>query len=188
MKNKPMSTPPRVAATSLLLATLLSGPALAGGDSGFYVGAGIGQASFGDIDIGDTSFNFNGDDSAYKLFAGINFGVIPLLDLAVEGGYVNFGKPHDNGLKIEADGFDLFGRVGTNLGPVGIFGKVGAINWDTKTSSAEGSSSDDGTDPAYGLGLRFQLGSFQVRGEYEWFDISAADDVYMLSVSGAYTF
>ncbi len=183
-----MSTPPLVTATSFLLATLLSGPVLAGADTGFYLGVGVGQASFGDIDIGDTNFSFNGDDTAYKLFAGINFGVVPLLDLAVEGGYVNFGTPHDNGLRIDADGFDMFGLVGTNLGPMGIFGKAGVINWDTKASSALGSYSDDGTDPAYGLGLRFQLGSFQVRGEYEWFDISAADNLHLLSVSGAYTF
>ncbi|MEO8445451.1 MAG: outer membrane beta-barrel protein [Gammaproteobacteria bacterium] len=183
-----MNTSTLITATSLLLVTLLPAPVLAGADSGFYVGAGVGRVSIGDIDIDHTSFNFNGDDTAYKLFAGFNFGVIPLLDLAVEGGYVNFGTPHDNGLKIDADGFDLFGLVGTNLGPIGIFGKAGAINWDAKASSVLASSSDSGTDPAYGVGLRFQLGSFQVRGEYEMFDISAADNVFLLSASAVYTF
>ena len=183
-----MNKSPQVTAMGLLMSTLLSAPVLAGTDTGFYIGAGGGQASIGDIDIGNTSFSFNGDDAAYKVFVGINFGLIPLLDLAVEGGYVNFGRPSDNGLKIDADGFDLFGLVGTNLGPIGIFGKAGAIKWETQASSSLASSSDDGTDPAYGVGVRFQLGSFQIRGEYERFEISAADNVSLLSASAAYTF
>lgn len=182
----------------LLGAMALPGAALAGSDSGFYIGAGVGQASIGDInDIdggeGFSSSNFDGDDVGYKLFVGYNFGLIPFLDLAIEGGYRDFGQPDDTvggtRVEVDADGFDLFGLAGIKLGPVGLFAKVGAINWDADVSAAgEGSASDDGTDPAYGIGARLKFGSLEVRGEYEIFDIDGADDVDFLSASAVWTF
>jgi hypothetical protein len=178
-----------LAATTLLTAALASGPAVAGADSGFYLGAGVGQASVGDISIdGGDSFSFDGDDTGYKAIVGFNFGWIPLIDLAVEGSYFDFGEPDDGGVKVDADALAAFGVVGANLGPIGIFGKVGAVNWDAKASGEGGSADDDGTDPAYGIGARFQLGSFQIRAEYELFDIDAVDDVDFLSASLLYTF
>ena len=43
---------------------------LAGADSGVYIGAGAGNATVKDSDFKET-------DSAYKIFGGYNFGVIP---------------------------------------------------------------------------------------------------------------
>ncbi|TFG81831.1 MAG: porin family protein [Chromatiales bacterium] len=177
-----------IATSTLLTAALASGPAFAGADSGFYLGAGVGQASVGDINIdGGEGFSFDGDDTGYKAIVGFNFGWIPLIDLAVEGSYVDFGKADDAGINVDADALAAFGVVGVNLGPIGIFGKVGAVNWDAKVSVEGVSADDDGTDPAYGIGARFQLGSFQIRAEYELFDIDAAD-VDFLSASLLYTF
>lgn len=170
-----------IGSLAALALTALPGTALAGTDSGFYVGFGIGEASVEDIE----NFDFDGDDTAWKLFGGYNFGWIPFIDLAVEGGYVDFGKPDDGGIRVDADGFDLFGLVGTNIGPIGVFGKVGLIRWDADTNVGP---SDDGTDAAYGIGARFSLFSFQIRAEYEIFDVDAADDVDLLSISGVYTF
>ena len=45
-----------------------------------------------------------------------------------------------------------------------------------------------GSDPAYGVGLRFTLGSIEIRGEYEVFDIEDADDVYMASAGLVWRF
>jgi len=59
------------------------------------------------------------------------------------------------------------------------------ISWDVD-SNFESSSSDSGTDPAYGLGARFAIGSFSVRAEYEVYDLDI--DLDMVSVSGVYTF
>ena len=162
-----------------LASTLLITPAvsLAGADSGFYIGAGVGDAS---IEEG----TFDESDSAYKIIAGYNIGFIPFVDFAVEGSYVDFGAPGAVGNSVEATGLDAFGLVGLNFGPVGVFAKAGAIAWDLDTSSG---FSDSGTDPAYGIGARFQLFNFSVRAEYEVFEFDTAD-VDMLSVSATFTF
>lgn len=157
-----------------IFSALLTTPAVsfAGADSGFYIGAGVGDAS---IEEG----TFDESDSAYKIIAGYNIGFIPFVDFAVEGSYVDFGSPGD----IDATGIDGFGLVGLNFGPVGIFAKAGAIAWDVESNTG----SDSGTDPAYGIGARFQLFSFSVRAEYEVFEFDTAD-VDMLSVSAIFTF
>lgn len=178
-----------LATGTLLTAALASGSALAGTDSGFYLGAGVGQASVGDISIdGGPDVSFDGDDTGYKAIVGFNFGWIPLVDLAVEGSYYDFGEPDDRGIEVDADALAAFGVAGVNLGPIGVFGKVGVVNWDATASGEEGSADDDGTDPAYGIGARFQIGSFQIRAEYELFDIDAVDDADFLSASLLYTF
>jgi OmpA-like transmembrane domain len=146
-----------IAASTVLLAALASAPAFAGADSGFYLGAGVGQASASDIDIQDQEFNFDGDDTGYKALVGFNFGWIPLIDLAVEGSYTDFGK-------------------------------AGAANWDGNVSGSNISGDDDGTDPVYGVGARFALGSFQIRAEYEYFDIDVVDGIDFISASLLYTF
>jgi hypothetical protein len=183
----------RLCAAVLVAAGLLPLAASAGTQSGFYLGAGLGQASVGDIDadaLGEVSFD--GDDTGWKIFGGYNFGLFPLIDLAIEAGYVDFGNPDDNvgGTRVEVDahGLDIFGLVGGNIGPVGVFAKVGLVNWDADLSADGESASDDGTDPAYGIGARLKFGSLEVRGEYELFDVDAADDVNLLSVSGVWTF
>ena len=50
------------------------------------------------------------------------------------------------------------------------------------------SMSDDGSDPAYGVGAAIELGGLQLRAEYEMFDISDVDDLYMLSAGIAFSF
>ena len=171
--------------TSVIFLTsiLLSAPAtsFAGADSGFYIGAGVGDAS---VDVGD----FDESDSAYKIFGGYNFGVIPLIDLAVEASYVDFGNPSQGDRNIEITGLNAFGLAGLSFGPFGIFAKAGMIDWDVDTSESGVSGSDSGTDPAYGIGARFALGSFAVRAEYEVYDVDSEADVEMLSVSAVFTF
>jgi len=178
---------------ALMGVSLLPAIALAGTESGFYLGAGVGKADAGDLDDGSTNISFDGDDTGWKIFGGYNFGFIPLIDLAIEGGYVDFGKPDDNfgpnNLEIDANGFDLFGLVGVNLGPVGLFAKAGLVQWDADASvNGQDVASDDGTDPAYGIGARLKFGSLEARAEYEYFDIDNVDDVSLLSASVAWTF
>lgn len=183
-----MSKSRLLAAGTILSAALVSAPAFAGGDSGFYLGAGVGQGSVdGDLDDGEGGFSFDGDDTAYKLIAGYNLGIIPLIDLAAEIEYVDFGKPEDGGAELDVTALAAFGVVGVNLGPIGLFGKVGVASWDADVSTDFGSGSDDGTDPAYGIGARFQIASFQIRAEYEYFDVDDAD-ADLLSASLLYTF
>ena len=41
---------------------------------------------------------------------------------------------------------------------------------------------------ADGIGARFHFLSFQIRGEYEYFDVASANDFSLLSASLIYTF
>jgi len=151
--------------------------AIAGAASGFYIGAGTGSAA-----ITDTGFDES--DSASKIIAGYNIGFIPFVDFAIEGSYVDFGAPASTAVSAEATGLDAFGLVGLNFGPIGIFAKTGVISWDLETNTG---FSDSGTDPAYGIGARFQLFAISVRAEYEIFEFDTAD-VDLISVSATFTF
>jgi opacity protein-like surface antigen len=166
----------------------------AGGDSGFYVGGGVGSSTIkGDgTDLNGTKFKFDNDDTGYKVIVGYNFGIIPLIDLGVEGSYVDFGEINDSTpvgrADAEATGYDAFGVGALTFGPFGVFAKAGAIKWDSKTSLGQTSEKDSGTDAAYGVGARFQLLSFSIRAEYEVFDVDGVDDLTLASVSALYTF
>lgn len=170
---------------------MISSTASAGSDSGIYVGASVGssQLDYDDDlpDVGDV--DFDDDDTGYKIFAGYNLGLIPLVDLAIEGAYVDFGqfKGEVGGARndeLDVTGWTGAGLAGIKLGPVGLFAKAGFINWD---SDADLVGDDDGTDPLYGVGARITLFSFQVRAEYERYDLDRFDIDYF-SLGAAFTF
>ena len=167
---------------------MVSGTAWAGGESGLYLGGSFGSAG---LDVSDRGVEYDDDDTAYKIFGGYNFGIIPLINLAIEGSYVDFGTAEENvsGNRAETSvtGLDLFGLVGVNFGPVSLFGKVGAINWDRESSFLSQSEDDSGTDPAYGLGLQLQIRSFAIRAEYELFTLDKVD-IGFVSAGVSYTF
>jgi hypothetical protein len=154
--------------------------AIAGADSGFYVGAGVGNAT-----VKDSAFDES--DSAYKIFGGYNFGYIPLVDFAVEASYVDFGKPSTSTASVELSGVNAFGLAGLNFGPFGLFAKAGVLSWYSDSTSDSTSTDDSGTDTAYGVGAKFAIGSFAVRAEYELYDLDNID-LEMVSVSGVFTF
>ena len=169
--------------------------AFAGGDTGLYLGVGMGPSVISTKDQvpAGGNFDFNESDTGTKVFAGYNFGWIPLLDLAIEGSYVDFGKPSSTlsggtNVQYQLTGWDVFGLVGGNLGPIGIFGKVGLIAWNNDTTIGSTVQSDSGNDSAYGVGLKFQIMSLAARLEYEYFDVTGLDDVHLATVSLAYTF
>lgn len=173
----------------LFAAALLTLPVLpaVAADNGFYLGGSIGQANLKIDDLTNNTFandDFDGDDMAYKLIAGIR----PLDWLGVEAAYVNFGKPEDTvlgqKLKADGDGISAFAVGFLATGPVDLFAKVGLISWDSKIS---GSFDDNGSDLAYGAGAQFRVLSLSIRAEYEKFDISDVD-LDMISVGVTYTF
>lgn len=180
--------------TALLLAAFAFAPLAANADSGFYVGGSLGgatiEANFGDTGIPGFPEDIDEDDTAYKVFAGYKFD-LPVLDLGVEAGYVDFGAPEIDVLAEEVDleptGINLWGIAGIEAGPVDLFAKLGYISWDIEASVQGQSVSDDGSDLGYGVGLSFGLGSLSVRGEYEVYDIEDAD-VSMLSLGLVYQF
>lgn len=178
--------------TLLTAATLLLTVAESRAESGFYVGGSLGDAAV-DVDVTDQvdNFNFDENDFGWKVFGGYNFDVTAF-DLAVEASYVDLGAPSGdvagNILEFDTTAFDLFGVAGVELGPVGVFAKAGLVAWDTDSSIDDVSLSDDGTDPAYGVGVDFAMGSLEFRAEYEWFDIESTDDVGLLSAGIVFIF
>lgn len=177
----------------LAVAALGLSPA-AHADSGFFLGANVGNATVS-ADVPDPGFgndiDFDEDDFGWKVYGGYAFD-LPLIDFGVELGYFDLGSPSfDSGagqVGIDVSGISAFGLAGVNLGPVGLFLKGGMVSWDADLSVDNLSGSEDGTDPAYGVGLRFTLASIEVRGEYEIFDIDDADDVYMASLGLVWRF
>ena len=170
-------------------------PMAAFADSGFYAGGSVGSATISadvpDEDLGEV-FEFDENDFAWKAFAGYQFD-LPVIDLGIEGGYVDLGEPSGDLLgvpvSIGVTGWDIFGIANVDLGPVGVFAKAGLITWDAEAfvdGFQEGI--DDGSDPAYGIGLKFNVGSIEIRGEYEYFDLESADDVYLLSAGLVFHF
>ncbi len=172
-------------------------------DTGFYLGGGLGQGQvevIGEGDIVLPDFTFDEDDTAWKIFGGYNWS-LPVLDLGVEGGYVNLGKPsqsfsvlnEDVRLEVEPTGWNIWGTAGLGLGPIDVYGKIGYIFWDIEaTGSVAGeppvSDSDDGNDIGYGIGGRFKLGQLGIRLEYEIYDIEDSEDVSMWSVGVEWLF
>jgi len=165
---------------SIALVSLLAGTAYA--DPGFSLGASVGYVKVKDS---DTDFSFDATDTGYKLFGAYTFSNY----FGIEGGYIDFGAPSDNILgqngEIDASGWNLYG-VGTI--PLSqnfdIFARAGVVSWDAD-SRIDGVlvDVDDGNDLALGIGGRLNFtDNLGLRTEFDWFDISEADNVWMASV------
>jgi OOP family OmpA-OmpF porin len=168
---------------------LTGAPAFAA-DNGLYLGAGVGQAGVQLDDIEGVDIDYDADSTAFKVIAGWRF-----LDwLAVEANYVDLGSGDDRilGEKIETDvnGVTLSAVGFVPIGPVDLYARVGAINWnaDLESPSLDFKTSDDGTDLTYGVGAQFRVWSLSLRAEYERFDIDEADTVDMISLGITWTF
>ena len=165
---------------------LISMPALAADDQGFYAGAGIGELSVdfeGDLD--ESPLSFDDGDTAFRVFGGWQFNE----NFGLEGGYIDGGTASEQlnfeGFDVDVDigvtGFDLMLRGILPLGESFFaFAQVGGIFWDAdfKVSSDGGSESDDvrGEDLAYGAGFGFNFGeNAGVRLDYTFYDIAEAD-------------
>jgi hypothetical protein len=163
------------------------------GESGFYLGGSLGSTAIeAEIDDGNLFETFDESDFSWKLFGGYNFALGDVFVLGVEGAYVDMGGPSTEFLNIpvgiETTSFNVFGTLGFDVGPVGVFGKVGYANWDVEAFVDDLRIDDDGSDPVYGLGLRLNIGSVELRGEYEIYDVSDVEDVAMASVGIAFRF
>lgn len=170
-----------------LLVSMLSLPlsAHAGAESGAYLGAGIGNSNIKGS-VGDDTFDV--DTSGYKLILGYNFGIVPLVDLAIEGAYVDMGDEKVGDLTFSQTSLNGFGLLGLSFGPVGLFAKAGIAAWDAESKMGNLKTTVSGSDPVYGIGARVQIFKVSGRIEFEYYDQSDFDDVYMSSISLLYTF
>jgi outer membrane immunogenic protein len=156
-------------------------------ESGFFMGGSIGTAAVeaNVNDLPDPAPVFDENDFGWKFLAGYDFALSDAFSLGIEGGYVDLGSPSADVLTVpvslDPTGLNLYGTAGIDIGPVGLFAKYGFVDWEVDGSIGGIDFDDDGNDPAYGVGVRFTLGSVEIRGEYEIFDISDVEDVTLLS-------
>ena len=158
-------------------------------ESGLYLGAGIGQATIKD---NTAAGEFDADNAAYKAFVGYRVGLLPIMDVAAEGGYVNFGKPSQTLGGQNAD-FKLHGPYAAGLaifpiGPIDLYGKLGIINGKAESHLGATSSSRSGTDGFYGAGVGFRIWKIGMRAEFERYQIRDVDRVQLISVSALFQF
>jgi hypothetical protein len=154
---------------------LISSPALAV-KPGAYLGASVGGAT---TDFSEANTSFDDTDTAWKIFAGYHF----LQFFAVEGSYRDLGSVSDNGFTADTTGWDIAGLAGLPIGPVYLFGKIGAINWDADTNAGP---NFDGTDFEVGIGASIDIVKVQLRAEVEYLDV--LDGAVMYTVGGAWRF
>ena len=158
---------------------------------GLYLGAGVGVASFKD-DL-ESGVTFDEDDAAYKGFVGWRFNIVPLLDLAVEAAYTDFGKPSQvvGAQQVEFDlrGPSIAGLIILPLGPIDLYGKAGILDWKLdRTVGTTTRTSSSGNDPFYGAGIGFYIWKLAFRAEYERFEIKDLDRVEMISLHALFQF
>ena len=158
-------------------------------ESGLYLGGGIGQAT---VRESTPAGEFDADNAAYKAFVGYRIGVLPIVDLAAEGGYVNFGKPSQT-LGGQSAEFKLHGAYAAGLllfpiGPIDLYGKLGIINAQAESRLGATSSSSTDTDAFYGAGVGFRIWKIGVRAEYERYQIRDVDRVQMFSLNALFQF
>ncbi|MBB6096284.1 hypothetical protein HNQ60_005206 [Povalibacter uvarum] len=168
-------------------------------EHGFYIGGAIGQSSL-ELEDADSTVDFNGDDTAYKLIAGYR-----IIDwVAVEASYSNFGKPNDEIFGIETEGdFSALAIEAVGLLPLGsfdLFAKGGIAAWEgtLRAEDIDVSVSEDNVDIKFGFGAQYRIGGLALRAEYEavllGFDDDGDDEadgddwVDMVSLGLTYTF
>jgi hypothetical protein len=167
--------------------------------SGFYIGGGAGQfnASIDDVDdLDETVQGWDEDDTAYKLFAGYRLNRF----VAFELDYIDLGDPSGAvvpGRNVDAsiDGFAPY-VVGTL--PLGqyfeVYGRLGYYFYDATRGVQDELDNrvqfdEESEDLVYGAGIGANIGEkFNVRAEYEKFDLEGLDDADALWLTAAWRF
>lgn len=183
----------RLALNGLAVIGILAGAsAYAEQGPGFYLGAGVSQAS---VKIDDV--DFNDSDNGFKVLIGYNFNK----NFGAEVTYFDGGAPSENydvgfgpPVKVEVAftgaNVSLVGKIPVNE-TFGVFGKVGYASYKAKVTGSSGgfssSESVDDEDVSYGGGLSLSFGQFDLLGEYEAINIDGGD-FHTISLTGIYRF
>jgi hypothetical protein len=164
-------------------------PTLGYAADGLYLGAGIGLATVKDEVNTET---LDADDTAFRGFVGYRTNALPIVDLAIEGAYTDFGRPSQTlagqTVQFKLSGASVAGLLILPLGPLDLYAKGGALSWRSERSNGTSIASQSGTDPFYGAGVGFYLWKVGVRAEYERFQIKDVDRLEMLSLSVLFQF
>ena len=167
--------------------------------SGAYIGGGFGQFNAGIDDVSDvdnTVDRWKADDTAYKVFGGYRLNRF----LAFELDYINLGEPSGRtvpGFNVDAsvDGFAPY-VVGTV--PLGqfleVYGRAGYYFYDATTGVEDTLNNrvqfkEESKDLVYGAGVGANIGDkFNLRFEYERYDLKGLDDADALWLTAAWRF
>jgi len=167
---------------------LLAGLFIASLGTTSIAAAGAGDTYAG-VSVGNASPDSSSFDSAtgWKIFGGYELSDV----LAVEGGYVSFGKIDSPfASSIETTGFEVaaVGNFPINS-QFSLFGKVGLLAWDVKTKNIFGNSnSTTDTDVFFGVGGQYEIsGNLAVRGSWERY-ATGDIDIDFLSASAVFGF
>lgn len=152
-------------------------------DSGVYLGAGVGKTKIQDSTGNPRGVLFDQYAGGVKVFAGYHLDAIPIVKFDAEVGYRELGRVD---YRIHGPDYGLLAGVG--LGPVGLFGRAGAMHYKLEKNTLGGNHDFDGTAPVYGVGAKFTVLRVGIRAELERIDIQELDKAYMLSVSVFYQF
>ena len=108
---------------------------------------------------------------------------MPLIDLAIEAAYTDFGRPSQTiggqNVQFKLTGPSLAGLLILPLGPLDLYAKGGVLSWRSELSNGTSMTSQSGTDPFYGAGVGFYLWKVGFRAEYERFQIKDVDRMQM---------
>lgn len=179
---------------SLLLSASLLAPGVAlAADNGFYMGLAASEVS-SDYELGGLVSGDADDDYGFKGIVGFR----PLDWLALEANYVDLGEttvPLSVSLpcigcathaQIDSQAVSVSAVGLLALPLVDLFARVGYARWESETRIVA-SQEAEGSDPTYGAGAQFRVGSFALRVEYERFEFDD-DDADLVSVGFTYTF
>lgn len=167
-------------ASFVLLAALLAAGVARADDParGFYLGASAGSATV-ELEDADSYYDFDGDDTGYKLVAGYRF--IPWFGL--EASYADYGQARDRvyGIPLQSDfhatSLEAIGML--PIGNVDLFLKGGVASWKGTLEAVDyyGTSvTEDHVDPMGGLGVQLRFGRLAVRGEVQAIMLRIDDD------------
>jgi OOP family OmpA-OmpF porin len=181
-----------------MLAGLSIGAPASAQDMAFYAGVSLGQAKAQDTCdfFAGTGISCDDKDTAWKIFGGYQFN----RNFALELGYTDLGEvtisdPFDR-ISIEVNAFEL---VGIGMFPVAdrfsVYGKAGLYRAETElTSTIPGlASKETNNDLTFGFGVRFDIGRFAVRAEWQRYsDVGGGDigedDIDVISIGGLFKF
>lgn len=198
-----MNVKQAIALTGLIAAIAAISPLVFAQDSGWYVGASIGQSKAKDTCPNTVPVGVNCDDTdtGWSVFSGYQFNKY----LGAEIGYADLGefKVSTSGTTdtLKVKGSELLG-VGTfPINPqFEVYGKVGVFFWNVKESCAGtlcpfGSQNETGSDLTYGLGAKFTFTkNVGVKVQYQRYkDVgneatTGKDDVDVVSVGVVFKF
>ena len=166
-------------------------------DYGAFVGGSVGTTRYDICDqlVSAGATSCDDQNTGFKIFGGYKFNRY----LAVEGGYVDFGKTYaySTGPGVTTDvlvnAYYASGILAIPVaGRASLFGKVGGEFWEGEvngaTPTASAKATDSGTGLMYGAGASFELSDrLGMRGEWERYDVDG-NDVDLVSVGIEFMF